>query len=248
MPIDAHIHIGATSATPREERADRLLAMLQRYGIDAAIVLPLEGLFSSCFDHPADNDFVRAFCRRAPERLIPAFTVNPLLGDKALDEVRRCRNEHGLRILKLHPWLQGFSISSAEMNAVAALCEELDITIVFHDGTPPYCAPLQVARLCRDYPALRVVSGHSGLNDLWPDALAAAKRYRNFYLCLCGLAAWPVQQIVAEIPPEQICVGSDWINDTEDVFWYRWNLWRRIPVPAEVRGIIEDETPRRLMG
>jgi predicted TIM-barrel fold metal-dependent hydrolase len=51
--------------------------------------------------------------------------VNPLMGNSALEEVRRCAVEGGARVLKLHPWLQGFSVSSPEMDAVAGLCREL---------------------------------------------------------------------------------------------------------------------------
>ena len=221
---------------------------MERNGVDAAIVMPLAGLLSNCVDHAADNDFVFEFCQAAPERLLPAFAVNPLFGEKALAEIERCRRELGLRILKLHPWLQGFSIMSDEMNAVAGLCQRLGVTIVFHDGTPPYCTPLQVARLCRDFPGLKVVSGHSGLNDLWRDALAAAQRYPNFYLALCGVTLGQMQFIVDHLGPEQICVGSDMINLNEDLFWYRWGIWRRVDVADEKRDIIEDRTPRVLLG
>ena len=248
MPVDCHIHISPKPHPSAEMRADALVETLRAYQLDAAVVLPLDGLFSNCTDHRADNDFVYRFCQRHPGKLVPAFTVNPWFGPKALDEIKRCRTERGLTLLKLHPWLQGFSIASPQMNAVAALCQELGVAILLHDGTPPYSAPLQLARLCRDFPALRVVSGHSGLNDLWQDALAAARRHRNFFLCLCGLAAYPIQRIVAAIPSDQICVGSDWINGTEDVLWYRWNLWRRIPVPPDVRAIIENQTPGRILG
>ncbi len=248
MAIDCHIHISPKPHQSGEKRADALVQTLEAYQLDAAVVLPLDGLLSNCIDHRADNDFVYHFCQRHSLKLLSAFSVNPWFGPKALDEIKRCRTELGLTLLKLHPWLQGFSVASPQMNAVAALCQELSVAIVLHDGTPPYSAPLQLARLCRDFPALRVVSGHSGLNDLWRDAIAAARRHRNFFLCLCGLAAYPVQRIVAEIPADQICVGSDWINGTEDVLWYRWNLWRRVSVPPEKRAVIENQTPRRILG
>jgi predicted TIM-barrel fold metal-dependent hydrolase len=248
MRVDCHLHIGPKPGESLSQRAASLCGLLKQYNLDAAVVLPLQGLFSNCADHRADNDFVFEFCQQQPGRLIPAFTVNPWSGAEALDEIRRCHAEHGSTLLKLHPWLQGFSIATDEMNAVAALCQEMGVAIVLHDGTPPYSAPLQLARLCRDFPKLRVVSGHAGLNDLWYDALLGALRYRNFFLCLCGLAAYPIQRILAEVPADQICVGSDWINGSEDVFWYRWNLWRRLPVPANIREVIENETPERILG
>jgi uncharacterized protein len=247
MPVDFHLHVGQKPGESLQQRAEGLCATMRTFGVDKALVLPMDGLLSNCVNHTQDNNFIHEFCQHSPKQLLPAFTVNPWFGAKALDEIKRCHQELGARLLKLHPWLQGFSLATKEMNAVAALCQELGIPIQLHDGTPPYSAPLQLGRLCRDFPELRVVSGHAGLNDLWRDALLAAKRHRNFFLCLCGTAAYPVQRIMAEIPADQICVGSDWINGTEDVFWYRWSLWRRIPMSAETRAIIEEQTPLRIL-
>jgi len=248
MPLDCHIHVGSAGKGTLEERAARLTAMFDRHGIGGALVLPVDGLFSSCLDHAADNDFVSEFCARAPDRLKAAFSVNPLLGDAALQEIRRCCGALGLRVLKLHPWLQGFSVTSDPVDRVARLCEDLGITVVLHDGTPPYSTPLQIARLARDYPGLRVVSGHAGLNDLWPDAVAAARRYPNFNLCLCGVPYYVMQRVVAEVPPSQVCVGSDLFEDSEDLLWYRWAVWRAVAVPQETRDQVENITPRALFG
>jgi len=248
MVTDSHTHIGPSGDATTDQRVKRMLELLDHNHVDGAIVLPLAGLMSDCFDHKADNDFVFDFCGREPARLFPAFAVNPLLGMKALDEIKRCRNDRGLRLLKLHPWLQGFSIASDPMNKVAELCQQLGVTIVFHDGTPPYCTPLQLARLCRDFPDLKVISGHGGLDDLWSDSIAAAKRYRNYLICLCGLPLGQMQRIVDEAPPEKICIGSDFINLAEDTLWYRWSVWRKVSIPNESRRIIEDETPRSILG
>jgi len=248
MRIDAHTHVGSALKDDMKGNAGRFIEMLDANDIDAAVVLPLDGLLSNCVDHKTDNDFIFEFCNMFPDRLFPGFCVNPLNGDAALDEIKRCKNELGLNLLKLHPWLQGFSISSEEMDAVAELCQKLEINIVFHDGTPPYCTPLQMARLCRDYPLLKVVSGHSGLNDLWSDAIAAAKRFSNYYLCLCGLPLGPMQRVINEVRPEQICVGSDFINLAEDVLWYRWSVWRKTTISDETRQIIESTVPMNLLG
>ena len=248
MSIDAHTHVGRCEKGETEAQARRFIERLDEESVDAAVVLPLHGLSSNCTDHRADNEFIYEFCRYDPERMFPAFSVNPLFGKKALEEIERCRNERGLRLLKLHPWLQGFSVSSDEVNAVAELCEHLQVSIVFHDGTPPYSTPLQIARLCRDFPALTVVSGHAGLNDLWRDAVAAARRYPNYCLCLCGLPLGPMQEIVNEVDPNQICVGSDMIDLAEDLIWYRWNTWRRIEVSEQSRDTIENLVPRKLIG
>lgn len=251
MIIDLHCHLGSWGgAVAPDDTPERTLGRLEKAGVEAALIMPFAGLFSSCSDHPADNDRVFRYCAGAPGRLFPAFTVNPLMGAPALDEVRRCALERGAKVLKLHPWLQGFSVSSPEMDAVAGLSLELGLTIIFHDGSPLYSHPLQCARLCRDFPGLTVISGHAGLGDLWREAIAAAQRYPDFILCLSGPRELGMAEIIREVRPEQLCVGSDMSTSDRDdiVLWFRWAQFRKLELPEKVRQAIEEETPARLLG
>ncbi|MBP1596585.1 MAG: amidohydrolase [Acidobacteria bacterium] len=249
--IDFHVHQGAWGGVRSEsDRPEGTLERLSRFGVEGALVMPFAGLFSNWFDHPADNDVVYDYCREFPDRLFAAFTVNPLMGGAALDEIRRCRELHDSRVLKLHPWLQGFSVTSAEMDAVAGLCEKLEVAIIFHDGTPPYSTPLQIARLCRDFPNLKVVSGHAGLCDLWQEAIAAARRYRSFYVCICGPHLSAAQALADSVPSGQLCFGSDLsTSDLDDsLLWYRWRGFRALRMTSEQRETAERITPYEIMG
>jgi len=249
--IDFHVHQGAWGGVRNEKDTPAgTLERLSRFGVDGALVMPFAGLFSNWFDHPADNDVVYEYCRECPGYLFASFSVNPLMGSKALDEIKRCRERHDSRVLKLHPWLQGFSVTSTDMDAVAALCERLGVAIIFHDGTPPYSTPLQVARLCRDFPNLKVVSGHAGLCDLWQEAIAAARRYRNFYVCICGPHLSAAQALADAVPAEQLCFGSDLsTSDFDDsLLWYRWRGFRALRMTSEQRETAERMTPYEIMG
>ena len=250
MVIDFHIHQGAWGGVRnKNDRPEGTLERLARFGVDGALVMPFAGLFSNCFDHPSDNDSVYDYCREFPDRLFAAFSVNPLMGAAALDEIKRCRDMHDSRVLKLHPWLQGFSVTSGEMDAVARLCEKLAVAIIFHDGTPPYSTPLQLARLCRDFPGLKVVSGHGGLSDLWQEAVAAGRRYPNYYVCICGPHLAAAQALADSLPAGQLCFGSDLsTSDADDsLLWYRWRGFRALSLPAGKREIIERITPLDIM-
>jgi predicted TIM-barrel fold metal-dependent hydrolase len=251
MIIDFHVHLGSWGGAQNpEDTPDRLLKRLAATGVDGALVMPLAGLFSNCSDHSSDNDRVINYCRAHPSRLFPACTVNPLAGTEALDELRRCRDEHKIKVLKLHPWLQGFSVSSPEMDKVAALCLELGVAVVFHDGTPIYSHPLQMARLCRDFLGLTVVSAHAGLGDLWREAVAAALRYPDFILCLNGPREAAMAEIIREVRPEQLCVGSDMMTSDRDdiILWFRWRSFRALQVSPQARRKIEEDTPARILG
>ena len=251
MIIDFHIHFSSWGGvrTP-EDTPERTLRRLESVGVDGALIMPMAGLFSNCTDHKTDNDRVFRYCAVAPERLFPAFTVNPYFGAPALEEIRRCSAERGAKVLKLHPWLQGFSVTSQEMDKVAALCRELGIAIIFHDGTPIYSHPLQMARLCKDFPGLKVLSGHAGLGDLWREAVVAAQPNPDFFLCLNGPRELAMAEIIRDVRPEQLCVGSDMSTSEPDdiVLWFRWRSFRALGLPAGVQRIIEQETPARVLG
>jgi predicted TIM-barrel fold metal-dependent hydrolase len=249
MIIDFHTHLGSWGGVMDPgDTPQRTLMRLDKAGVDGALLMPFAGLYSNCADHPADNDRVFNYCAGAPGRLFPAFTINPFDGDAALAEIRRCA-ALGARLLKLHPWLQGFSVSSPEMDKVAGLCRELGLAVIFHDGSPIYSHPLQLARLCRDFPGLTVVSGHAGLGDLWREAIAAAQRHPNFILCLSGPRERAMDEIIREVRPEQLCIGSDMSTSDRDdiVLWFRWAQLRKLNLPDGVRRAIEEETPARLL-
>lgn len=244
MAIDMHVHLSPLN----NDDIKNTLSVLDKQKVDGALIMTWSGIFSSCADHKEENNKVKSFCNQAPGRLHPAFTINPLMGNKALDEIHRCRKELDIKVLKLHPWTQGFSVSSPEMRKVAKICQKLGIAIIFHDGTPPYSTPLQIASLARDFPDLRIISGHSGLFDLWENAIQAALRYPNYYLCLCGPTMEAMQRIVDKVPAEQICVGSDMCGSMDDILWYRWEKFRELKIPEDKYRIIENETPKKLLG
>ncbi len=251
MAIDFHCHYTQWGGERiPEDTPERTLAMLEKTGVDGALIAPLMGVFSSCTDPQPENHEIYDYCSAAPGRLFPAFAVNPLMGRHAAQEIRRCKGEYDSRVLKLHPWLQGFSICSPEMDAVAKLCEELGIAILFHDGTPVYSHPLQIARLCRDFPALKVVAGHAGLGDLRREAMIAAQKYPNYILCFCGPREAAMREIIDNVAPEQMCVGSDFSTSDKDdaVLWFRWRSFRAVEMADETRQAIETGTPLRLLG
>lgn len=251
MVIDFHTHYGLWGApVSPEDTPERLLSFLSSQGVDGALIAPLRGIFSNCTDLRPENDEIYNYCSRVPDKLFAAFAVNPLFGQLALDEIKRCKEEHDARVLKLHPWTQGFPVSSPEMDRVAELCEQLDIAILFHDGTPVYTHPLQIARLCRDFPKLTIIAGHAGLGDLVREAMLAAQRYPNLVLCFCGPRELGMEEMVRSVRPEQICIGSDIFTSdyNEAALWFRWASFRAVEMTTEVRQAIEWKTPARILG
>ncbi|WP_158889870.1 amidohydrolase family protein [Amycolatopsis anabasis] len=185
--------------------AEEFLTYMDSAGIDVAVVLAHDGLFNAT---PESNDELAAFVRADPSRMAGFGTVNPRHVN-AVDETKRCFAELGLAGLKLHPWLQGFSLHEAALDPICEVVVEAGGILLSHDGTPPYSTPAQIAALARRHPRLPVVLGHGGLHDCWREALAVTCETENLYLCLCGTPPYAARHILAHAPRGKVLFGTD---------------------------------------
>lgn len=207
MIFDMHTHLPAESSQAwRDWNQAAVLSTMDVNGVDRTVVMTLDGFFR---DTKRGNDITARACAGSGGRMVPFGTVNPHDAGAA-DELRRCAAELGCRAIKLHPWLQGFSPVDPAFDPVAEAAVETGLPLVFHDGTPPYSSPLQIAALARRFPALTVVLAHGGLFDLWRDAAAAVLRHPNVHMTLCGTAPIGIfRQILALTGPDKVSVGTD---------------------------------------
>lgn len=207
--IDFHTHTPAWRTASWLAGAafgvEDFVSFMDGAGIDRAVVLSHDGLFDPT---PESNDDLAAFVGAAPDRLAGFGTV-AVRRPGAAAEVDRMCTELGLVGLKLHPWLQGFSMHERVLDEV---CETLlghRGILLCHDGTPPYATPAQIAALARRHPRLPVVLGHGGLHDLWREALALTVETPNLYLCVCGTPPYAARRILADAPADRVLFGSD---------------------------------------
>ncbi len=207
MIVDCHTHIPVSkhyelAGIPVGE----FLSQMDRFGVDVCWLFTIDGFVS---DYARENDHLLAYVEGYGHRLLPFCTVEPRHGKRAADEIRRSVRELGMRGVKLHPWLQGFSPVELCMEVLAGEAMSLGVPIVFHDGTPPYSTPLQIAYLAERFPELTVVLGHSGLLDMWQEAIWAAKRCQNIYLIPSGCSTLAMAKMVELLGPERLLFGTD---------------------------------------
>lgn len=206
MKIDFHVHQPArrSDGTYPYSAAD-YVDLMDKWHISVSVMLTIDGFWNNA---QACNDYLAEWCAPFPKRIVPFCTVDPRLPEAA-EEVERCVKTLGMRGVKFHNWLQGFSPLEPFMDPVCSKAAELGIPLFFHDGTPPYSSSLQIAQLAAKHPRLKVVLGHAGLHDLWPEAIAAGERFSNLYLCMCSTPPFAMEQIVAEVPLDKIVFGTD---------------------------------------
>jgi len=206
--IDFHTHLDAEwigRATPSEAE---FLDGLDRFGVEAACVFTLSGLYEG---HPRHNDALAALARRHPDRLIPFATVDPKDGMRAVDELERVLEDPLFRGVKFHPWLQAFAPSMVRetMTELLRSAARHGVPAIFHDGTPPYATTFQVAAVARWVPEATVVLGHAGLSDYVHAAGRLVREIPNLFACLCGPHASEIRSLVETAGAEKCVFGSD---------------------------------------
>jgi predicted TIM-barrel fold metal-dependent hydrolase len=243
--VDAHTHMpGQAFSMISGLEARGFLELMDVHGIDKAWVFTLDGLY---FDPAPHNDRLKDFCSVAPERLIPFCTVHPRYSNH-IEELRRCIDELGMKGVKLHPWAQAFTPVEAFMDALGEEMESMGVPVEFHDGTPPYSSPLQIAHFAQRHPKLKVILGHGGLHDLWKEAVYAAERCPNIYIVPSSMPLHGLKQALERVPVERFLFGSD--AGFGDPYWQTFQLEkiRWLQLSAEEEALILGGNAERILG
>lgn len=172
------------------------------------------------------NDFVSAYVRDHPDRLIAYGGVHPRLGGDAADAKRKVRalQQMGIRALKIHPSHQLVHANdhvrgNARLGAIYETAQELGMPVMVHTGTSMFPSarnrfghPLELDDVCADYPDLKVIMAHGG-RPLWTDeAFFVMRRFDNVWLDVSSI---PPKRFPEWFPKltdviSQVLYGSDW--------------------------------------
>lgn len=247
MKVDCHTHWGLGFHQRDGEDPSRWLAVLDRYDVTHAVVLPHEGLMHAG-RIAGEHDHFAVVCGASNGRMLPFCTACAWYDEEALAEVKRCLSDLAFRGIKFHPWMQGTSVSQPAMDRFAQLAVEHDVPILFHDGTPPFSLPSQMALLAARNRKAQIVLGHSGLFEHWREAAAAVNSGENVWACLCGPHVAGLRYLVEHCPIEQLLWGTDFgYVSTVDVYPYRDPLMDLLDLTDAQKQAIYHDNPARLL-
>jgi predicted TIM-barrel fold metal-dependent hydrolase len=237
MVIDAHTHL-------IDGNIDGLLADLDRECVNAALVFTLKGFTG---DYHSSNMELACAARKYPDRIFPFVTIHPADGKSALHEMKRARHDLGMRGVKLHPWLQGFSPLDPNVFEIMETAIELEMPVVFHDGTPPYSQPLLFGHLARLYPEATIILAHAGLRDMWEDAIRVAELHKNIVLGACGVTQQVLSIMVQRIGPDRIIFGSDYPFGGSEVLTLALRQIEALNIPSDHKNMILGANTARII-
>lgn len=205
--FDTHTHIGRALHSGRVYTADQLVEDMDRYGVDRSVVIP----FPMVEDYRAAHDEIGAALRKYPDRLVGTACLNPFIPEGDFrDEVRRCVEQYGFRVLKLQPKFQPLNPLSPRSDFFWETALEHGLTVICHTGDGvPFSLPSLYISPARRYPDLRLVLAHAGGSVYFQESIIAAEVCPNIRIELSTLMPHFVREILAHVPSSRLMIGSD---------------------------------------
>ena len=198
------------------------LKFLDSSGIDRALLINYVAPEVIGFTSEV-NQFVSAYVKEDPKRLISCGSLHPRHSTNVLADVEQLVRL-GIRMIKIHPphqllfpndYLRGVT----ELEIIYRAAEANGIPVMFHTGTSifpgarnKYGDPIYLDDVAVDFPNMMIVLAHGG-RPLWMDsAFFLLRRHPNVYLDISGI---PPKSLLKYFPRlEEIAAktlfGTDW--------------------------------------
>lgn len=149
-------------------------------------------------DVDVPNEYVAEYCRRDPKRLLGFASVDPHDG-KALDELKECVENLGMKGLKTSAIYQAYDPMDERMLPIYRYCEAKGVPILTHQGTTfPRRAPMkwahpeQLEQVALAFPELRLIIAHLG-HPWETETISVIRKHPNVYADISALFYRPWQ-------------------------------------------------------
>lgn len=147
----------------------KLLAAMDDAQIDRSIVLPLD--WGILFGEPPlsieeQHNRIAEIAERSNGKIVPFVGVDPRRGN-ALELIRHCLEDRGMRGIKLYP-AAGYDPTNEDYRGIFEAALRYDVPVLVHTGysfgpfSSEYCGPGVMDCLCAKYPDITFVAAHLG--------------------------------------------------------------------------------------
>jgi predicted TIM-barrel fold metal-dependent hydrolase len=241
ITIDTHCHIGKSENSGGGGiDGDALVRGMDRYGIGAAIVLPLP----SIEDYESQHDLIARFAEKYPGRIFGAVCIRPQVGqERVYRETKRCVEELGFVAMKFHPMHHGGSPASPRGDTIFEVAQEFDLPVMSHTGPgAPWSLPSMLIPAARKYPSVTFIAAHAGMEIYAEDAGVAASVCDNILLDSAWTSPGATTRLIRDFGASRMMMSTDLPpnNSTETA------KWRDLPISDAERQESLLDMPVRL--
>lgn len=214
MIIDSHAHYGYSNIFNTSVTEKRLLETIDENDIDACIIQPLP--VSSIEEAAKIHHEIFELTKKYPKKIYGLASINPHLKEKeVIYEIEKCIKEYGFVGIKCHTVGHFVNPLSEDGDLLFNLANKLGVVINVHSGNGLVAASPSLNILkARQYPQLKIVIAHAGMQILATEAFVAAKECGNIYLETSWTSAEDIDWFVRELGSEKIMMGSDIFNES----------------------------------
>jgi predicted TIM-barrel fold metal-dependent hydrolase len=268
--IDAHNHIGDISLTGAVAQVDDArpsagdggiegsgagidldmtdrLEALDRSHVDQAVIIGAHGHLrpEGIADTRRVNDTVAAYRDRRPDRFPAAIgIVEPLYGERGLDEIDRCAQELGLAGISFHTRFQGVTNNSPWVRRYIGRMGELGLVVYMHAVGESAAESLwKVEVVAQDFPDVTfvVLDGFSTFEQSMMVPYVA-ERTPNLVFDTATCHGWGfMAPLVARCGASRLAYGSDLHSGEQGRLLYD-------PLPDIVAADLPDDDRRAILG
>ena len=174
----------------------KLITGMDESGIDFTVICGVDNMENPELTSEVvrlNNKTIADIAQRHPDRVMALAGVDPRRNN-AVDMVRECMEEFGMKGLKYHPDF-GFSPSGPESYKLLEIVNNMQGILLSHTGplAPPsrgkYAEPMLLADIGVDFPEVKVIAAHMGYINWRPWAALTAHQPNLFG----DLAMWDLQ-------------------------------------------------------
>lgn len=218
MIIDSHIHLGTILKFNMPE--EMVLASMQKYGIDYALVSNIEGCEVDNDQRPiplekqvgqqAINERTLRFVRAHPDRLGALLWIKPATeGCTPEFEDLIVRHRDVIYGLKVHPYHSKISFGSPQVEAYIQLAQKYGLVVVTHTANDYEASPRVAYEVARKYPAVNIVMYHLGLATDNLEAIDLIAKLPNLYGDTSWVTPAKTLRAIETCGVEKILLGTD---------------------------------------
>ncbi|WP_153505578.1 amidohydrolase family protein [Cumulibacter manganitolerans] len=196
------------------------------------------------------------------DTLIAFGSVDPLQGDKAIEQAIKLVNDHGVRGFKFHPGMQDFYPNDERFYPLFAEIDKLGVPIISHTGQTGIgagmpggagiklrpCNPMYLDDLAADFPTLQIIMAHPSVP--WQsEAISIATHKANTYIDLSG---WSPKYFAPELVRaantmlrHKVLFGTDYPVIDPD----KWvTEFEKLDMKPEVLPLVLKQNAAKLLG
>ena len=242
--IDVHCHIGIGARTVGTEA--ELLKKLREANVEKCMVSPIqlaEYNFNT-FTYAKQNDAVAALAEKYPKQVIPFARINPAAGKTALEETKRVLNKLCINGIKLHPIVDGYSLSNYALRQVLQEAEKNCSVVLIHTGLNRLDAvahPLACIELARQFKGVKFILAHAA--SLLQEAYKQGNALPNVWFdTSIHSTPFTITYYVENYGDSRLLFGSDY--PYSDPFIERMKVDRSILPESSKRKILFENAAR----